>query len=430
MSAFAYRNGALHAEEIPLARLAAEIGTPFYCYSSAALVERYRAFAAAFADREAMVCYALKANSNQAVIATFAAEGSGADVVSLGELRRALAAGMPPGRIVFAGVGKTAAEMASGLDCSILQFNVESIPELETLSAVAQARGRRAPVAIRVNPDVDARTHAKISTGRAANKFGIDAARAREAYAMAARMPGIEPVGLAVHIGSQLTETAPYRAAFRRLADLARELRAAGLPIRRLDLGGGLGIGYGREPPPALADYAGAVRDGLGDLDLPLIFEPGRHLVGDAGILVARVLYVKEGAGRTFLVIDAAMNDLLRPALYEADHPILPVAQPPAAAPLHPFDVVGPVCESADTFAAGLLLPPVKAGDLLAFGAAGAYGAVMGSSYNTRLPTPEVMVHGDERAIVRPRPDYDLLIGQDRLPDWLAGGRERSRGAA
>jgi diaminopimelate decarboxylase len=351
--------------------------------------------------------------------------------VSLGELRRALDAGVPPERIVFAGVGKTAAEMVAGLEAGILQFNVESIPELELLDSIAQARGVRAPVAIRINPDVDARTHAKISTGRAENKFGIDPGRAREAYAMAARMPGIEPVGLAVHIGSQLTDTAPYRAAFHRLATLARELREAGLPIRRLDLGGGLGIGYGAGPsPPSLAEYAAAVRDGLGDLDLPLIFEPGRHLVGEAGILVARVLYVKEGTSRNFLIVDAAMNDLLRPALYDAYHPILPVAQPQAAAPLSPFDVVGPICESGDTFATERMLPPVKPGDLVAFGSAGAYGAVMGSGYNTRLPTPEIMIRGDERAIVRPRPDYDLVIRQDRLPEWLGGGRMRSRGAA
>lgn len=429
MTAFAYRGGLLHAEEVPLARLAAEVGTPFYCYSSRALVARYRALAAALAGLPALICYSLKANSNQAVIATLAAEGSGADVVSEGELRRALAAGVPPERIVFAGVGKTAAEMAAGLDAGILQFNVESVAELEMLNQVALGRGRRAPVALRINPDVDAATHAKITTGTAENKFGIDLAQARTAFGIAAGMAAIEVVGAAVHIGSQLTDLAPFRGAFAKVAALAESLREAGHAIRRIDVGGGLGIAYADERPPALAEYAALLREWFGGLGVGLICEPGRLIAAEAGALVTRVLYVKEGARRRFVIVDAAMNDLLRPALYDAYHPILPVTEPRSDAPLRPYDVVGPVCESADRLAEGRPLPPLKAGDLLAIGFAGAYGAVMASSYNTRLPAPEVMVRGGEWAIVRPRPDYNVIIGQDRLPHWLAG-RTRSRGAA
>jgi diaminopimelate decarboxylase len=432
MSFFAYHDGQLHAEQVPLARIAERVGTPFYCYSSGALTAAYRDFAAAFADQPATICYALKANSNLAVVATLAALGARADVVSEGELRRALRAGVPPQKIVFAGVGKTAEEMAAGLDADILQFNVESIPELRTLSAVAAARGARAAVALRINPDVDARTHAKISTGKAENKFGIDIGQARAAYAEAAALPGIEVTGVAVHIGSQLTALEPFRAAFSRVADLTRALRADGHSIRRLDLGGGLGIVYGEEQPPSLRDYAALVKETVAPLGCELVFEPGRFLAGNAGVLVTRVLYVKEGASRTFVIVDAAMNDLLRPALYDAYHAILPVTEPPSDAATRRVDIVGPVCESADTFATQRPLPPVEPGDLLAICSAGAYAAVMSSAYNTRRPAPEVMVRGGDDAIVKARPDYETIINQDSLPDWLpepAGSRSR-RGAA
>lgn len=431
MTAFAYRGGALMAEGVALARIAAEVGTPFYCYSSATLVERYRAFAGAVADRDATLCYALKANDNQAVIATLAAEGAGADVVSGGELKRALKAGVPRQKIVFAGVGKTAAEMAMALEAGILQFNVESLGELEQLNRVALARGQKAPVALRLNPDVDALTHAKIATGRSENKFGIDLARAPAAYALARSMPGIEIVGAAVHIGSQLTDLAPFRTAFQRVAELALRLKAEGFPMRRLDLGGGLGIAYRDERPPAIADYARMAKEVTDPLGAALIFEPGRLLVADAGVLVARVLYVKDGLSRRFVVVDAAMNDLLRPALYEAYHAIMPVTQAASGAPAQAVDVVGPICESGDVFATQRPLPPVAPGDLLAICAAGAYGAVMSSTYNMRAPAPEVMVRGSHYAVVRPRLDLDAIIEQDRLPEWLAGSQgRRSSGAA
>lgn len=430
MSQFFYRDGTLHAEEVPLARIAAAVGTPAYVYSSAALVGHYREFAEAFADLPAIVCYALKANDNLAVVATFAALGAGADVVSEGELRRALKAGVPAARIVFAGVGKTEAEMAAALDAGILQFNVESLPELATLDAVARQRGRRAPVAMRVNPDVDARTHAKITTGRAENKFGVDLAHARAAYAEAAAMPGIEVAGVAVHIGSQLTELEPYRATFARIAALAGELRAQGHAIRRLDLGGGLGIDYGLKPVPSVADYAAAVREAVGGLGLDIVLEPGRRLVGDAGVLLTRVLFVKEGATRTFVVVDAGMNDLIRPALYDAYHAIVPVREADTGAPRLPVDVVGPICESADIFAEQRPLPPVRAGDLLAIKCAGAYAAVMASGYNGRLPAPEVMVRGARFEIVRPRPDHEAMMARDRLPAWLAAGAAAEDAAA
>lgn len=432
MSAFAYRNGLLHAEAVPLDALAAEIGTPFYCYSSEALEAAYRGFAEAVSDLPATICYALKANANLAVVRTFGKLGAGADVVSEGELRRALAAGIPANRIVFAGVGKTRAEMAAGLAAGILQFNVESLPELEALSEVAREAGRTAPVALRVNPDVDALTHDKITTGRAENKFGIDLASAREAFARAAALPGLSVEGIAVHIGSQLTSLAPYRAAFERLAELCRTLRSDGLAIRRLDLGGGLGIAYRDETPPDPQAYAEIVRAATAGLEVELIFEPGRMLVGNAGILVTRVLYVKSGAARRFVIVDAAMNDLLRPSLYDAWHEIRPVAEPAADAERTPVDIVGPVCETADTFARQRPLPPVGSGDLLAILSTGAYGAVMSSTYNCRLPAPEVMVRGRDYAVIRARPDHEALMAQDRLPDWLreAPRAKASRGAA
>ena len=419
MNQFHYVNGTLHAEGVPLDRLAAAMGTPFYCYSSAMLTERYRAFADSFDGRRATICYSLKANSNQAVVATFAKLGAGADVVSEGELRRALAAGIPAERIVFAGVGKTEAEMAAGIDVGIWQFNVESLPELETLDRVARSKGQRVRVALRVNPDVDARTHKKIATGKAENKFGIDLGRVREIYARAGAMAGIEVHGLAVHIGSQLTDLAPYRAAFSKIAALTAELRADGRRVEHLDLGGGIGIAYRDEATPAIEDYARVVDETVGNLGCQLVFEPGRWIVGPAGLLVTRVIYVKHGVDRSFVIVDAAMNDLIRPTLYDAYHPILPVAEPASDAPVRRFDVVGPICETGDFFAHERPLPPLAAGDLLVLASAGAYGAVMASSYNSRPLVPEVLVQRENHAIVRARPSYDDIIHMDRLPHWL-----------
>jgi len=419
MNAFSYRNGVLHAEDVPLPAIAAAHGTPAYVYSTAALVERYKAFAAAFEGLPATICYAVKANSNQAVIATFARLGAGADIVSVGELRRALAAGVPARKIVFAGVGKTAPEMREAIEAGILQFNVESEPELRLLSEVAASLGKTAPIALRVNPDIDAGTHAKITTGKSENKFGIDIARAEELAAIASRLPGIELQGLAMHIGSQLTSIAPYRAAFERLGGLARRLIAEGHRLRRLDFGGGLGIPYKDETPPDLAAYAQAVRDTVAGLAVDIVLEPGRYLVGEAGLLLARVTYIKEGTAKRFAIVDAAMNDLIRPTLYEAWMPILPVAEPAAGAPLVPTEVVGPICETGDYLARDRALPPLASGDLIAVGAAGAYGAVMASTYNTRALVPEIMVNGTDVAVIRPRQSLDALIAADRLPAWL-----------
>jgi len=419
MTPFAYRAGALHAEAVPLEALAEAVGTPFYCYAASAIEAAYTDFAEALTGLPATVCYALKANGNLAVVRTLARLGAGADVVSGGELQIALAAGVPAQKIVFAGVGKTATEMAAGLDAGILQFNVESLPELELLSAVAHGKGLRAPVALRVNPDVDARTHRNISTGKAENKFGIDLDRVPAVIERAAALPGLSVEGLAVHIGSQLTETAPYRAAFTRLIELYRTLRGTGLPLRRLDFGGGLGITYRDETPPDLAAYAALVGELTAGLEADLVFEPGRYLVGNAGVLVTRVLYVKDGAERRFVIVDAGMNDLIRPPLYDAWHEIVPVREPAANAARAPVDVVGPVCESTDTFARQRELPPLAGGDLLAFGSVGAYGAVMASSYNCRPPAPEVMVRGADYAVVRPRQDVAEMIARDSLPAWL-----------
>jgi diaminopimelate decarboxylase len=417
---FAYRAGELHAEAVPLARIAAAVGTPFYCYSSAAIERRYRRFAAAFADRRASICYALKANSNLAVIRLLARLGAGADVVSEGELRRALAAGVPADRIVFSGVGKTAAEMRFALETGIRQINVESEPELTLLSEVASGMGRTAEIAIRVNPDVDARTHAKIATGKKENKFGIDLAHAPGAFRRAAQLPGLALTGIALHIGSQLTDLGPFELAYGRAIELLRALAGDGIVLSRLDFGGGLGIRYHNERPPAIEDYAALVKRVTGGLDIELEFEPGRWLVGNAGVLVARVLYVKEGASRRFLVQDAAMNDLIRPSLYEAWHEIVPVVAPASGAERRPVDVVGPVCETGDSFAAQRPLPPIAAGELLALMSAGAYGAAMSSSYNSRPLVPEVLVQGDRFAVIRARPSYEELLSQDRMPDWLA----------
>jgi len=416
---FDYRDGVMQAEEVALPALAAAVGTPFYCYSSAALETAYRDFTGALEGLNATVCYALKANSNQAVVRTLARLGAGADVVSEGELRQAQAAGIPAKRIVFAGVGKTVGEMSSALQAGIRQFNVESRAELELLNQVALDQGRRAPVVLRVNPDVDAETHEKISTGKAENKFGIDMAEAAAIAAGAGALSGIRIDGLAVHIGSQLTSLEPFRAAFGRLAALFAELRAAGTPLKTLDLGGGLGISYQSGVAPDLAGYAAIVREATAGLDAELIFEPGRVLVGEAGLLITRVLYVKQGSARRFVIVDAAMNDLLRPALYDAWHDIKPVADPPPGVDMELVDVVGPVCESSDTFARQRPLPTVARGDLLAICSSGAYGAVMSSSYNTRPPAPEILVRGAAHAVVRPRLDYATLIGQDRVPDWL-----------
>jgi len=426
---FTYGGGELHCDGVALARIAAAVGTPFYCYSSAALEAQYRRFAEAFADQGAAICYAVKANSNLAVIRTLALLGAGADVVSEGELRRALAAGIAPARIVFSGIGKTRDEMEFALATGIHQINVESEPELEALSEIAVAMGVSAPIALRVNPDVDARTHAKIATGKAENKFGIDLGRIRAVALRAATLPGIALHGLAVHIGSQLTDLAPYRAAFTRLAELTTELRAAGLTLDRLDLGGGLGIAYRGETPPSLADYAALVKGTVGNLGVALAFEPGRVLVGDAGVLVAKVLYVKDGTTRRFLVLDAAMNDLIRPALYDAWHDIVPIRQPRAGAPTAPVDIVGPVCETGDTFATQRPLPPVGADELVAILSAGAYGSAMSSAYNSRLLVPEVLVRGGEFAVVRDRPSYQDLLAQESVPEWLAEPG-RARGAA
>jgi diaminopimelate decarboxylase len=416
----AYRAGELSVEDVALSRIAAAVGTPFYCYSSAAIERRYRRFAAAFADRPARICYALKANSNLAVIRLLARLGAGADVVSEGELRRALAAGVPADRIVFSGVGKSEREIAFALEAGVHQLNVESEPELSAVSAVASALGRTAPIAIRVNPDVDAHTHAKIATGRKENKFGIDLAEAPRAFRRAAQLPGLKVSGLALHIGSQLTDLGPFELAYRRAVELMRALARDGIPLSRVDLGGGLGIRYRHERPPAIEDYAALVKEVTDGLGAELAFEPGRWMVGNAGVLVARVLYVKDGVARRFLIEDAAMNDLIRPALYEAWHEVVPVREPAAAAEKRPIDVVGPVCETGDAFAAQRLLPPVAAGELIALLSAGAYGAVMSSSYNTRLLVPEVLVRGGEFAVIRPRPTFEELLSQDRMPDWLA----------
>jgi diaminopimelate decarboxylase len=366
------------------------------------------------------IYYSLKANSNQAVIRTLAKLGAGGDVVSVGEMHRALKAGVPADKIVFAGVGKTRDEMQAALEAGIHQFNVESQGELETLNEVAQAMGRKAPVTLRINPDVDAKTHAKISTGKAENKFGIDIDQAAQVYSAASRMKGIEIVGLAVHIGSQLTDIAPYRAAFQKIAQLTQTLRKGGMKVERIDLGGGIGIPYRNETPIPLSAYAELVREIVQPLGTKIEIEPGRSIVGNAGILVSQVINVKEGVSRKFVIVDAAMNDLIRPTLYDAYHEIIPAALPAKGAPVAPADIVGPICETGDRFAEQRPLPPVNPGDLLIFCTAGAYGAVMSSTYNTRLPAAEVLVRGDRFDVVRPRPNYDHIIGLDKVPDWLS----------
>ena len=423
MHHFSYAGGVLHAEGVSLPHIAERVGTPFYCYATATLERHYRVLQEVFADLNPLICYAIKANPNQAVIATLGRLGAGMDVVSEGELRRARQAGVPADKIIFAGVGKTRSEMAHALSEGILSFNVESEPELEALSQVARSLNRTAPIALRINPDVDAKTHAKISTGKAETKFGIPFEDAPRLFAKAAALPGLEVAGIHVHIGSQITGLAPFRNAFALMRELALKLRAAGLPIRHLDLGGGLGVPYrgSNDVPPTPQEYAEVVRDTVGDLGLAIRLEPGRMIVANAGILVARVICAKRGRDKAFVVVDAAMNDLIRPTLYEAYHDIWPVEATKARLAPIAQDVVGPVCETGDYLALDRLLPPFSAGDLVAFMTAGAYGAAMSSTYNSRLLVPEVLVKGEAFAVVRPRQTYAELIGLDRLPEWLTG---------
>jgi diaminopimelate decarboxylase len=421
MRSFTYRNGALHAEDVALATIAEAVGTPFYCYSSAAITGRFKEFRDAFAGQNAIISYAMKANSNQAVLTTLAELGAGMDVVSEGELRRARAAGVPGERIIFSGVGKTLAEMNLALDENIFCFNVESEPELDALSRAASARGAVAPIAVRVNPDVDARTHAKIATGKSENKFGVPISRARDVYAYARTLPGLNVHGVDMHIGSQITDLQPFDDAFALLAEFVRALRADGHSINHVDLGGGLGIAYRSDnnPPPSPEAYAKLVAKRTAALGCKVILEPGRLIVGNAGVLVASVIYLKKGKNKRFVIVDAAMNDLVRPTLYDAHHEILPVKEPePGAYPMR-SDVVGPVCESGDYLALDRDLAELAAGDLVAVMSAGAYGAVQAGTYNTRLLVPEVLVKGAEYAIVRPRTTYEELIGLDTLPPWL-----------
>ncbi len=421
MHHFEHRNGVLYAEDVAVSDLAEAVGTPFYCYSTATLTRHYRVFEDAFADVPHMICYAMKANSNQAVIATLAKLGAGADVVSEGELRRALAAGIPPERIMFSGVGKTEAEIRLALETGIHCFNVESEPELAAISSIAGSMNIQAPVSLRINPDVDAGTHEKIATGRKADKFGIAWDRARAVYARAGKMAAIRVIGIDMHIGSQITALKPFDAAFARLGELVRALRQDGHTIEHVDLGGGLGIPYRDDnaPPPLPADYAELVKSHVRQLDCRVIFEPGRLIAGNAGILVTRVIYVKQTEGKAFIIVDAAMNDLIRPTLYEAYHRIAPVDENTSGADID-CDIVGPVCETGDYLARDTRLPEPASGDLLAIYSAGAYGAVQSSTYNSRLLVPEVLVNGAEFAVVRPRPSFEALIGLDSIPDWLA----------
>jgi diaminopimelate decarboxylase len=421
MHHFDYRNGALFAEDVALSALADGVGTPFYCYSAATIRRHFRVFSDAFAGLGAMVCYAMKANSNQAVLRLLAKEGAGMDVVSGGELARALAAGVPGSKITFSGVGKTDEEIGAALDAGIFCFNVESEPELDAISRIASAKGRSAPMSLRVNPDVDARTHKKISTGKAENKFGVPLSRAREVYARAAKLPGVEIAGVDMHIGSQLTDLEPFDEAFTLLAELVRDLRADGHDISHVDLGGGLGIPYheGDDPQSYHPErYAEIVRRRFAGLGCKLVFEPGRLIVGNAGVLVTRVIYVKQGEAKTFVIVDAGMNDLVRPTLYDAHHDIIPVLAPGDRAEIV-ADVVGPVCETGDYLALDRKMPEARPGELLAVLTAGAYGAVQAGTYNTRPLIPEVLVDGARFAVIRPRPSVADLIAMDRTPDWI-----------
>ena len=421
MDHFLYRDGALYAEDVRLEDIAAQVGTPFYVYSSATLTRHFKLFDDALEGTDHLVCFAMKSNSNQAVIKLLGDLGAGMDVVSGGEYARARAAGVPGDRIVFSGIGKTQAEMRAALEGGIRQFNVESEPEMAALNDVALSLGVTAPITIRVNPDVDAKTHAKIATGKSENKFGIPISRAREVYAHAASLKGLDVIGIDVHIGSQLTDLAPFEAAYLKVAELTKTLRADGHNIRRLDLGGGLGIPYERSnsAPPLPTEYGALIKRTVGDLGCEIEIEPGRLISGNAGLMVSRVIYVKEGEDRQFLILDAAMNDLIRPAMYEAWHDIDPVKEAEAGAERVAYDVVGPVCESGDTFAEARAMAPLSAGDLVAFRSAGAYGAVMSSEYNSRPLIPEVLVMGDQFAVIRPRPTYEEMINRDTIPAWL-----------
>ncbi len=421
MDHFLYRDGALYAEDVPIAEIAASVGTPFYVYSSATLLRHFQLFDDALDGTDHLVCYAMKAASNQAILKTLAQAGAGMDVVSGGEYLRAKAAGVPGDRIVFSGVGKTADEIRTALTGGIRQFNVESEPEMEVINAIALELGKVAPITVRVNPDVDAKTHAKIATGKSENKFGIPIARASEVYAHAASLPGLEVIGIDVHIGSQLTELAPFELAYKKVAELTEKLRAEGHDIRRLDLGGGLGIPYTRsnDAPPLPVEYGSLIKRTLGHLGCEIEIEPGRLIAGNAGLMVSKVIYVKSGEGRDFLIVDGAMNDLIRPAMYEAHHDIVPVQEPTPGIEPRPYDIVGPVCETGDTFAKQRNMPPLSAGDLIAFRSAGAYGAVMASEYNTRPLIPEVLVNGDQFAVIRARPSFDEIINRDTIPSWL-----------
>jgi diaminopimelate decarboxylase len=421
MDHFLYRDGALYAEDVPVAEIAAAVGTPFYCYSAATLRRHIRLFDEALDGMDHLVCFAMKSNSNLAVIKLIGDMGAGIDVVSIGEYLKARAAGVAGDRIVFSGIGKTRTEMRTALSGGIRQFNLESEPEMEALNEVALSLSLVAPVTIRVNPDVDAKTHAKIATGKSENKFGIPISRARAVYARAAALKGLDVVGIDVHIGSQLTDLAPFELAYAKVADLTRALRADGHDIRRLDLGGGLGIPYenSNTAPPLPQDYGQMIRRTVGDLGCEIEIEPGRLISGNAGIMVSEVIYVKSGEDRTFLILDSAMNDLMRPAMYEAHHDIIPVVEPALGIEPVQYDIVGPVCESGDTFAKARTMVPLGAGDLVAFRSAGAYGAVMASEYNTRPLIPEVLVQGDQFAVIRARPTYDELINRDTIPTWL-----------
>jgi diaminopimelate decarboxylase len=421
MDHFLYRNGQLFAEDVPVAEITAAVGTPVYIYSTATLLRHFGLFDQALAGMPHLVCFAMKSLSNVAVLRVLGQAGAGIDVVSVGEYLRAKAAGVPGERIVFSGVAKTREEMRIALEGGIRQFNVESEPEMEALSEVASALGVVAPIAVRVNPDVDAKTHAKIATGKSENKFGIPIAKAREVYARAAALPGIRVVGIDVHIGSQLTDLEPFRLAYRKVAALTEALRADGHQIERLDLGGGLGIPYERSnaAPPLPEDYGRMIAEEAGHLGCEIEIEPGRLIAGNAGLMVSEIIYVKEGEGRDFLILDSAMNDLVRPAMYDAHHDIVPLVEAEAGAEQQPYDVVGGICETGDTFARGRMMPPVKAGDLVAFRSAGAYGAVMASEYNSRPLIPEVLVDGDKWAVIRRRPSYDEMIARDIIPDWL-----------